>query len=85
MRRQLSWIQITLAVAVIMTETGFLLMYCCGWSRGTGNLLTVVIIKIILVGLGVTYRARGRENLDAQSNPSMGRRRYSEIGRNIFC
>jgi len=52
--RQLSWIQIALAVSVIMIELGFLLMYRYGWSLGTGNLVTGVFINLILIGLGVT-------------------------------
>lgn len=36
--RQLSWIQLALAVSVIMIELGFLLMYRYGWNLGTGNL-----------------------------------------------
>jgi hypothetical protein len=40
--RQLSWIQIALAVSVIMVELGFLLMYRYGWSLGTGNLGQVI-------------------------------------------
>jgi drug/metabolite transporter (DMT)-like permease len=51
--RQLNWIQIALAVSVIMVELGFLLMYRYGWSLGTGNLVTGVFINLILVGLGV--------------------------------
>ena len=52
--RQLSWIQIALALSVIMVEVGFLLMYRYGWGLGTGNLVTGVFVNIILVGLGVT-------------------------------
>ena len=52
--RQLSWIQIALAVSVIMIELGFLLMYRYGWSLGTGNLVTGVFINLILIGLGMT-------------------------------
>ena len=52
--RQLSWIQLALAVSVIMIELGFLLMYRYGWNLSIGNLVTGVIINIILVGLGVT-------------------------------
>ena len=51
--RQLSWIQLALAVSVIMIELGFLLMYRYGWSLGTGNLVTGVFVNIILVGLSV--------------------------------
>jgi len=52
--RQLSWIQLALAVSVIMIELGFLLMYRYGWDLSTGNLVTGVVINIFLVGLGVT-------------------------------
>lgn len=51
--RQLSWIQIALAISVLMVELGFLLMYRYGWSLSTGNLVTGVFVNIILVGLGV--------------------------------
>ena len=52
--RQLSWIQLALAVTVMMIELGFLSMYRYGWNLSTGNLVTGVFINIILVGLGVT-------------------------------
>ena len=47
--RKLSWIQLALAVSVIMIELGFLLMYRYGWNLSTGNLVTGVIINIVLV------------------------------------
>ena len=52
--RQLSWIQIALAVSVLMIELGFLLMYRYGWKLSTGNLITGVIVNLVLVGLGIT-------------------------------
>ena len=52
--RQLSWIQLALAVSVIMIELGFLLMYRYGWTLSTGSLVTGVFINLTLVGLGVT-------------------------------
>jgi drug/metabolite transporter (DMT)-like permease len=51
--RQLSWVQIALAVSVIMVELGFLLMYRYGWQLSTANLITGVIINILLVGIGL--------------------------------
>lgn len=45
--RQLSWIQIALAISVIMIELVFLLMYRYGWSLGTGNLVTGVFINLL--------------------------------------
>ena len=51
--RQLSWIQLALAVSVMMIELGFLLMYRYGWSLSTGNVVTGVFVNIILVALGV--------------------------------
>ncbi len=52
--RQLNWIQLALAVSVILIELGFLLMYRYGWNLSTGNLITGVFVNIILVGLGIT-------------------------------
>ena len=51
--RQLNWIQLALAVSVMMIELGFLLMYRNGWSLSTGNIVTGVFINISLVGLGI--------------------------------
>ena len=51
--RQLSWIQLALAVSVIMIGLGFLLMYRYGWNLSSGNLVTGVVVNLILVGLGV--------------------------------
>jgi hypothetical protein len=52
--RQLGWVQLALAVAVLLIELGFLLMYRYGWNLGTGNLVTSVFVNLILLGLGVT-------------------------------
>jgi drug/metabolite transporter (DMT)-like permease len=52
--RQLSWIQLALAVSVIVVELGFLLMYRHGWNLNTGSLVTGVVINLILVLIGVT-------------------------------
>ncbi len=52
--RELSWIQLVLAVSIIMIELGFLLMYRYGWNLSTGNVVTGVVINLALVGLGVT-------------------------------
>ena len=51
--RQLSWIQIALAVFVFMIEIGFLMMYRNGWELSTGNLVTNVVVTLVLVALGV--------------------------------
>lgn len=51
--KQLNWIQIALAVAVLMIELGFLLMYRYGWDLSTGNVITGVFINMTLVGIGI--------------------------------
>ncbi len=51
--RQLSWIQIALALSVLLIELGFLMMYRSGWTLSTGNLVTGVVINIVLAALGV--------------------------------
>jgi len=51
--RQLSWVQLAVAVSVFLLELGFVLMYRAGWNLSSGNLVTGVFINIILVGLGL--------------------------------
>jgi drug/metabolite transporter (DMT)-like permease len=52
--KQLSWLQLALAVSVTMIELGFLLMYRYGWNLSTGNLITSVFINVGLVILGIS-------------------------------
>ncbi len=58
--RQLNWIQLALAVSVMMIELGFLLMYRYGWSLSTGNVVTGVFVNIGLVALGYNL-IRGKD------------------------
>jgi drug/metabolite transporter (DMT)-like permease len=51
--RQLSWVQLALAISALLIELGFLMMYRYGWNLSTGNVVTGAIINLILVGLGV--------------------------------
>jgi drug/metabolite transporter (DMT)-like permease len=51
--KQLSWLQLALAVSVAMIELGFLLMYRYGWNLSTGNLITSVFINVALVVIGI--------------------------------
>ena len=51
--KQLNWIQIALAVTVLMIELGFLLMYRYGWNLSTGNVVTGVFVNVALVGIGI--------------------------------
>jgi drug/metabolite transporter (DMT)-like permease len=51
--KQLSWLQLALAVSVAMIELGFLLMYRYGWNLSTGNLITGVFINVALVVIGI--------------------------------
>jgi drug/metabolite transporter (DMT)-like permease len=51
--RKLNWVQIALAVSVLLIEIGFLMMYRSGWELSSGNLVTGVVVNIALVGLGV--------------------------------
>ena len=51
--RQLSWVQVAIAVSVFLIELGFLLMYRYGWFLSTGNLITGIAVNLVLVALGV--------------------------------
>lgn len=50
--RQLNWIQIAVAISVIMLELGFILMYRNGWNISTGNLVTSVFANTALLAIG---------------------------------
>ncbi|NCF66117.1 MAG: EamA family transporter [Chloroflexi bacterium] len=63
--RQLSWIQLALAVSIMMIELGFLLMYRYGWNLSTGNLVTGVFVNIILISIGVTLLGEKMNLLNA--------------------
>lgn len=52
--RQLSWIQLVIAVAVLMIEIGFLWMYRYGWELSTGNLVTGAVVNLTLVVVGLS-------------------------------
>tara|TARA_B100000029_G_scaffold133977_1_gene128142 strand:+ start:14209 stop:14655 length:447 start_codon:yes stop_codon:yes gene_type:complete len=51
--RQLSWIQIAMAISIIFLDIGFILMYRNGWNLSTGNLVTSVFTNIALLAIGV--------------------------------
>jgi drug/metabolite transporter (DMT)-like permease len=53
--RQLNWIQLGLAVSVLMIELGYLLMYRYGWNLSTGNVITGVIINLVLAVIGLVW------------------------------
>ena len=50
--RQLSWIQIAMAISIILLDIGFILMYRNGWSISTGNLVTSVFTNTALLIIG---------------------------------
>lgn len=52
--KKLNWIQVALAIAILMVELGFLLMYRSGWTLSTANIVTGVFVNIALVTIGTT-------------------------------
>jgi drug/metabolite transporter (DMT)-like permease len=50
--QKLNWVQLALAVSVIMIELGFLLMYRYGWQLSTANIITGVFVNLFLIGIG---------------------------------
>jgi len=51
--KQLSWVQLAVAISVFLIELGFVLMYRAGWNLSSGNLVTGVFINLLLLALGV--------------------------------
>ena len=93
--RQLNWIQLALAVSVVLIELGFLLMYRAGWNLSTGNLVTGVVIpdvglsmpvfRGILSGLYAVFflmlfaAPRVRQSTDAAARDEMHAREATPI------
>lgn len=50
--KKLTWVQIALAIAILLVELGFLLMYRSGWNLSTANIVTGVFINLSLVLIG---------------------------------
>lgn len=53
LRTQLSWPALTLGVAVVLIEVGFLWMYRSGWTLATGALMVNVLATLALAAAGV--------------------------------
>ncbi len=53
--KQVNWIQLAIACAIICMELGFLLMYRYGWNLSTGNVVTGVVINFALVAIGILF------------------------------
>lgn len=53
--RQIGWVQVGIAISVMMIEVGFVMMYRSGWDLSIANVLTGVIINVVLLGIGVLF------------------------------
>lgn len=53
--RQLGWVQIGIAVCIVLMELGFILMYRSGWKLSVGNIVTGVVINIVLMLIGILF------------------------------
>jgi drug/metabolite transporter (DMT)-like permease len=51
--RQLGWVQIGIAISIVMIELGFILMYRNGWELSVGNALTSAVINLVLMAIGM--------------------------------
>ena len=53
--RQLGWVQIGIAVCIVLMELGFILMYRSGWKLSVGNVVTGVVINLALMIIGLVF------------------------------
>jgi len=51
--KQLNWASITLAIAIVGIEFGFLLVYRSGWNLGIAAVLTNAVASLILLPVAV--------------------------------
>ncbi len=53
--RKLNWTSITLGVAIVGLEMGFLLAFRSGWNLSTAGIFANVVVAIILIPVGLLF------------------------------
>ena len=53
--KQLNWISIGPAIAIVGIEFGFLLVYRSGWNLGIAAVLTLVVASLILLPVAIIF------------------------------
>jgi drug/metabolite transporter (DMT)-like permease len=53
--KKLNWASITLAIAIVGIEFGFLLVYRAGWNLGIAAVMTNVVASLILLPVAIFF------------------------------
>lgn len=51
--KEINWACITLGIAALLLELGYLLVYRTGWNIGTAAIISTIVVTIALVPIGM--------------------------------
>ncbi|MFA6807651.1 MAG: EamA family transporter [Eubacteriales bacterium] len=55
----LNWTSVTLGVAIVGLEFGYLLTYRAGWNISIGSLVANIILAVMLIPIGILFYKEG--------------------------
>jgi len=57
--KELNWTSITLGIAIVGLELGYLMAYRAGWDISVGSLVANIILALMLIPVGVLFYNEG--------------------------
>ena len=57
--KELNWTSITLGIAVVGLEIGYLMAYRAGWNISVGSLVANILLALMLIPVGVLFYKEG--------------------------
>jgi len=57
--KELNWTSITLGIAVVGLEIGYLMAYRAGWNISVGSLVANILLALMLIPVGVLFYHEG--------------------------
>ncbi len=57
--KELNWTSITLGIAIVGLELGYLMAYRAGWDISVGSLVANIILALMLIPVGILFYNEG--------------------------
>jgi len=57
--KELNWTSITLGIAIVGLEFGYLMAYRAGWNISVGSLVANIILAMLLIPIGIFFYKEG--------------------------
>ncbi len=57
--RELNWTSVTLGIAIVGLELGYLMAYRAGWNISVGSLVANILLALMLIPVGVLFYNEG--------------------------